>query len=68
MDGNCKDCVFWDGVYAPDPKTGERDGHCHAHPPVPQIAVTTKAVFPRVSENAWCGEFQPEPKEEPAPC
>ena len=56
----CQNCKFYRYPY-------EGKGHCHAHPPQALLkgGMTggTKyddfAVFPRVQENDWCGEFAP---------
>lgn len=64
----CKDCEFYQaGQIAPEwaPTTGA----CHRRPPqfyVEKSNVVACSSQPPVSENDWCGEFQPREEEKPA--
>ena len=69
----CEDCRFWEEKKRAKPGNGARMGYCRCRPPIatgcfvpkanpiagsitPQLAEMT--LWPQVSANNWCGEFE----------
>ena len=55
MKRQCKECRH----YEKEPFAYHGEGYCKRFPPTPQHLpmVDSLAVFPRVPETQWCGEF-----------
>ncbi|UPG74220.1 hypothetical protein MVG78_08910 [Roseomonas gilardii subsp. gilardii] len=44
------------------PKEGEKLGLCRYNPPVTQPSAEAHGLWPKVSNDDWCGHYEPETK------
>lgn len=54
MSQYCSNCYFW----AATPAAG--GGNCRRYAPRPSNSRLDQTYWPRVSADAWCGEWKPE--------
>lgn len=58
----CEKCSFFD-LHMPHqtaPKEGEKLGLCRYNPPVTQPSAEAHGLWPKVSNDDWCGHYEPE--------
>ncbi|WP_237183203.1 hypothetical protein [Roseomonas gilardii] len=60
----CEKCSFFDLHMAGQaaPKDGEKLGLCRYNPPVTQPSAEAHGLWPKVSNDDWCGHYEPETK------